>query len=200
MIDGKAANAICSISSQQVCNICSASPKQMNSIAYGSIPTPTSNIDNIELGLSPLHARIRCFECLLKKKGKFVVMTTKKFVEKKRIIQNKFIEELELRVDFPRQGGSGTLNNGNTARRAFKDFDLFSSITGIDKEFIERLANILNIMNSSYEIDTIKFSEYCTKIAKLYCEKYNWFYMPVSMHKLLLHSSEIISKFLLPIG
>ena len=65
MIDGKAANAICSTSSQQVCNICSASPKQMNSIACGSLLTPTSNIDNIELGLSPLHARIRCFECLL---------------------------------------------------------------------------------------------------------------------------------------
>ena len=58
----------------------------------------------------------------------------------------------------------------------------------------------MNIINSSYEIDTIKFSEYCTKSARLHCEKYNWFYMPVSMHKLLLHSSEIISKFLLPIG
>ena len=69
-----------------------------------------------------------------------MVMTTKKFVEKKkRIIQNKFIEELGLRVDFPRQGGSGTSNDGNTARRAFKHFDLFSSITGIDKELIERL-------------------------------------------------------------
>ena len=128
-------------------------------------------------------------------------MMKKKFVEKKkRIIQNKFIEELGLRVDFPRQGGSGTSNDGNTARRAFKHFGLFSSITSIDKEFIKRLANILNIINSSYEIDTIKFSEYCTKTAKLYCEKYNWFCMPVSMQKLLLHSSEIISKFLLPIG
>ena len=136
MIDGNAANAICSISSQQVCNICSASPKQMNFIACGSIPTPTSNIDNIELGLSPLHARIRCFECLLHisyrleiKKWQICGNDNKKVCGKKRIIQNKFIEELGLRVDFPRQGGSGTSNDGNTARRAFKHFDLFSSIT-----------------------------------------------------------------------
>ena len=100
-----------------------------------------------------MHAQIRCFEFLLHISYRLEI---KKWLirgnddkevcgKKKRIIQNKFIEELGLRVDFPRQGGSGTSNDGNAARREFKHFDLFSSITDIDKELIERLANILNI-------------------------------------------------------
>lgn len=35
---------------------------------------------------------------------------------------------------------------------------------------------------------------------EFYVEKYNWFYMPVSMHKLLFHGAQVISNFLLPIG
>jgi hypothetical protein len=36
--------------------------------------------------------------------------------------------------------------------------------------------------------------------AKLYIEHYNWYYMPASVHKILLHDADVIKHCLLPIG
>jgi hypothetical protein len=36
--------------------------------------------------------------------------------------------------------------------------------------------------------------------AKLYIEHYNWYYMPASVHKILLHGADVIKHCLLPIG
>lgn len=55
-------------------------------------------------------------------------------------------------------------------------------------------------MNSSYAFDLTGFKNYCEETYNLYVKEYVWFYMPVSMHKLLIHSSQIIPNFQLPIG
>lgn len=63
MIDGKVANAISSNLSAQVCNICKASPKQMNDKeVIKALPCDPTTLN---YGLSALHAYIRCFECIL---------------------------------------------------------------------------------------------------------------------------------------
>ena len=49
--------------SSQVCIICGATPKQMNNLDV--IYEKTINIDSLKYGLSPLHAYIRFYECLL---------------------------------------------------------------------------------------------------------------------------------------
>lgn len=53
-----------------------------------------------------------------------------KAAEKKRI-QNEF-RELSLIIDVPRRG-SGSSNDGNTARQFFSDPEITSQITKVDK-------------------------------------------------------------------
>lgn len=75
-------------------------------------------------------------------------------------IQNEFRERLGLLVDFPKQG-FGSSNDGNTARRFFKNFDISAEITGIDKNLIIRFHIILQCLSSGYNINFIKFGNYC---------------------------------------
>lgn len=53
---------------------------------------------------------------------------------------------------------------------------------------------------SGHEINLIKFKEYTLVTVRTFVELYPWFYMPTSVHKLLLHGTEIIAHALLPIG
>lgn len=63
MIDGKVCNDICDNSSSQVCNVCLASPKDMNKIEV--VQRRPTNTATYIYGLSTLHVWIRFFECLL---------------------------------------------------------------------------------------------------------------------------------------
>jgi len=58
----------------------------------------------------------------------------------------------------------------------------------------------LRTISSGYDIDLVKFEKYCTETANLYNKLYSWFYMPVTVHKILYHGPKIIKSFLLPIG
>lgn len=104
-----------------------------------------------------------------------------------------------LLVDIPKSG-FGNTNDGNTARRFFRNPDLVSSITGIDKTLIYRFSVILNCLSSSYEIDLNKFSKYAFTTAELYVSLYKWYPMPPTVHKILIHSQDIMNNFILPIG
>lgn len=56
-------------------------------------------------------------------------------------------------------------------------------------------------MSSGQPINTDTFADYAQKTAQLYVELYSWYFMPASVHKLLLHGAEIIKHFsILPIG
>lgn len=120
-----------------------------------------------------------------------------KLAEKQRI-QNEF-RKLGLIIDVPRQG-SGTSNDGNTARWFFSDPNTTSQITKIDKRLIERFSVILQVLSSGKEIDGEKFDTYAFDTAKLYVELYGWYYMPASLHKILIHGSAIINSLSFPIG
>ena len=56
--------------------------------------------------------------------------------------------------DMQKTGGSGTINDGNKARRAFKKPNLFSKITEVDLELINRIRVILILINSNFKIYT----------------------------------------------
>ena len=122
-----------------------------------------------------------------------------KMSKAKKRIQKEFWVEVGLIVDVP-QHGSGTSNNGNTARKFFQDPELTSSITRVDKVLIEKFGIILQAMTSGKRIDFIKFEEYCEETAKLYVSLYEWFKMPVAVHKVLIHGAKVIENASLPIG
>ena len=59
---------------------------------------------------------------------------------------------------------------------------------------------VLQTLSSGLQIDPDVFQVYCVNVANSYVELYSWFYMPQSLHRILLHEHEIVRQFSLPIG
>ena len=107
--------------------------------------------------------------------------------------------ELGLNVDKPTQG-SGNSNTGNTARKFFCEYVKVAEITKIDENLIYRFWVILSIINGTQKINTSAYSAYAKETAVLYVNLYGWFYMPLSVHKLLIHGSQMIDSLIIPVG
>lgn len=212
MIDGKVCNAVTNTTSTQMCYICGASCKDFNDLA--KMLTRPVKTEHLEFGISVLHGWIRFFECLLhlayrlpikkkqarkNKKNDSGVSDKEKVEETKRIIQAQFRERLGLIVDKPKPG-FGNSNDGNTARRFFKNAAVSAEITQLDIQLIQKMHNILIVMSSGYEIDVEKFRSYAIDTAKYFVQLYPWYDMPPSVHKFFIHGPEIIKTALLPIG
>jgi len=105
-----------------------------------------------------------------------------------------------LIVDKPKAGGSGTSNDGNTARAFFNNPDMSAIISGVEENLIIRCSTIFQAISSGYNINSAKFGEYALETAKLLIIKFVWYHLPASVHKVLLHGRAIIKKCLVSIG
>lgn len=205
MVDGKICNTLSQYDSTQKCYICGKTPKEMMSTEESS--TQTADEDMYSFGISPLHSWIRAFECLLHisyklniKKWQARTKEDKESVAfRKAHIQKRFKNELGLLVDMPKQT-AGNTNDGNTARRFFRNPELSADITGIDIQLIRRFLVILETISCELEIDAERFQLYAEETRKLYFEHYSWYYLPPSIHKILVHSKKIIESCILPLG
>lgn len=204
MIDGKACSSIAESSSMN-CYICGATPKQMNS--FDIVQQRTINMNNLKFGMSSLHGWIRCMEFLLHVSynleiQKWSVRAPQQKIlklERKKNIQEQFRRKLGLLIDVVKQG-VGTSNDGNTARRFFENPSVTAEITGLDEIIIRKFSILLQAIASGEEIDPEKFDIFAKDLAKVVIEKYGWYYMPASVHKILFHGANIIRHVLLPIG
>ncbi|XP_022167164.1 uncharacterized protein LOC111031499 [Myzus persicae] len=179
MVDGKVCNTMTGSSSQK-CYICKCSPKDMNDI------TRAKNLSvQPELEFKKWQVRTSDDKVIFEKRKKY--------------IQDRFRTETDLLIDVVLQG-KGTTNDGNTARRFFKNAELTSAITNVDLQLIKRFGVILKTMSSGYEINLEKFEAYTLETAELYVSLYPWYYMPASVHKILIHGTDVIRSALLPIG
>lgn len=205
MIDGKICNAATSTTSTQKCYLCGATSKLFNNIDL--MVQREVDTTAFSFGLSTLHAWIRFFECLLHMSYKLPIKTwqargeiNKNIVsDTKKRIQDDFRTKLGLLVDRPKPG-FGSTNDGNTARRFFQNVEIASSITGIDKQLIHRFKVILQTIASGHFIDTKKFKKYALETARMFTDKYPWYNMPPTVHKILIHGPDIIDSFMVPIG
>ncbi|XP_034244181.1 uncharacterized protein LOC117646923 [Thrips palmi] len=158
--------------------------------------------------MAPLHAYIRACECLPHiayrldfQQWRAVTKEQKDQVTKQKFrIQEEFRKETGLIIDKPRSGGSGTSTDGNTARRFFRQPEVTARITGIDETLIHRFAVILRALNCGAEINVAKFREYALETYQVYVASYSWYYMPQSIHKILIHGAEVIETSILPVG
>ena len=205
MVDGKVCNSLSHDAGSMKCFICGVTISKMNHIEYcRALPTKE---EAYRFGLSTLHSYIRFFEWFLHisykidlKKWRVSNATEKDIIKhKKERIQKEFKEQLGLVVDVPKQG-AGNTNDGNTARRFFENSDISSKILGLDQNLIDRCGAILSVINSNYSINVSEFEHFCLETAERYVEMYGWYYMPVSVHKILIHGSEVIKNFITPIG
>lgn len=204
MFDGSVSNILSETNSTTKCVICAATPKQMNSKAIENRPFDP---EKLCFGLSTLHAWIRFFECLLhisyrlpfkcwqvrSAEHKTVFQNTKKY------IQAEFKSKMGILVDMPKQG-FGSSNDGNTARRFFANAKLSSQITGINENLIKNFHIILKVISSGFKINVATFKILLKDTRELYFNLYDWYFMPSSVHKVLVHGCEIIEHFELPIG
>lgn len=205
MIDGKICSTLAGVKSSMVCYICGAKPTDMNNL--NKVVEKKPDTEHYKFGMSSLHAWIRMMECLIHVSYniEFKKWSARSDEEKemkkmrKLTIQQKFKKELGLTIDVVKQG-VGTTNDGNTARRFFENSEKSAEITGLDLNLIKRFYTILQVLASNQRIDVEKFELYAKETAKLYINLYNWYYMPVSVHKILIHGAEIIKDALLPIG
>lgn len=106
---------------------------------------------------------------------------------------------MALLVDKPKQG-FGSTNDGNTARRFFQNPQKSSEITGVDLNLIHNFAIILRVLSSGYHINVSEFEHLLTQTRELYLQLYSWYYMPSSVHKVLVHGVAVIQFFNFPIG
>ena len=206
MINGKTVYVIAVITLQQRCYLCELTSKDFNVISK-CLLAKVNNKKLLELGISPLHAIIRLFECLLHLSYKLKICKwqartkeEKEIVEnEKKNIQEKFRTMMGLIVDKPKPG-YGSSNDGNTARKFFHNFEESAEITGINKNLIYRFHVILLALSSTFTINSFKFKNYCLKTAVLFVKNYPWYPMPITLHKIVFHGFEILENAMMPLG
>ena len=121
------------------------------------------------------------------------------FAPRKKIIQDNIRKELGRLVDAV-QHGSGSTNDGNTARKVFAHPEIISEITGFDKDLLCRLNTIQTALSCCGDIDTEKFRKFCLESADKFEQLYPWYYMPSGVHYIFIHGADIIECLELPMG
>lgn len=209
MIDGKVKNAITGTSSAMRCYICKATSKEFNDLK--SIVEKEVDKENLRFGIGSLHAWIRFMEWFIHISYKNIESNVEKkwqarsaemkekVAARKLQIQDEFKKELGLRIDIPK-GGAGTTNDGNTARRFFKDVSVSARILKIDEELMEDCKVILQTMSCGFDVNVDKFRIFCLNVAERYVKLYAWYPMPTSIHIVLIHGYAVIETLALPIG
>lgn len=203
MIDGKVCNALTDTLSSLRCYLCGLTAKNLNDENRDYTVDP----DKICFGLSTLHALLRCFECLLHisyrldvKKWQVRGEEDKMYVQhRSNLIKKSFKEKLGLIIDKPKPG-YGSTNDGNTARRFFENPELSAEITGLDVTLLKNFSFLLRALSSGYDINIEAFEKLARETRSLYLHNYSWYYMPPTVHKILVHSTDIIKHYMLPIG
>jgi len=207
-IDGKVLNTITNTTSNQCCPICKCTSKDfLNNVDFKSEKF-SPRLEALQHGVSPLHCWIRFFEFILNAGYKSGIKKARRqgheekqqYLQKKKEIQNSFLKKLSLRVSMAKCGGFGGSNTGNVARVAFKNHALFAEITGIDEEVIFRLKIVLIALCCQLPLDINKFEEYCFKTAEVIVNKLPWCPMTPTVHKVLVHSRQIMENMVLPVA
>lgn len=85
-------------------------------------------------------------------------------------------------------------NDGNTARTFFFNTEISVEITGLDKTLLDRCYCLLQCLSSGYKINSLAFKEYALETARKLVAKYPWHNLSSSVHKVLVHGSEVIDQ------
>lgn len=203
MIDGAVLNVLYGNKSCATCVLCGAKPSQMND---ESIYQREVNEECYRNGISSLHAWIKFFECIVHIAYKLPVKTwridsrnTILVNENKIRIRRALKTNLGLLVDKIKPG-YGTSNDGNTARRFFSNIEVAADITGVDRRLIYNFSLILRILSCGRFININLFHKLLQDTWQLYIDLYSWYYMPVTVHKILVHGIGYVRYSTSPLG
>lgn len=99
-------------------------------------------------------------------------------------------------VDIPKRG-VGTTNDAHNARRFFENPVIAPNITGRNEELIHRFGIIFKTITSGFSKE---FKVFCLETDQLFVNKCGWYYISQTVHKILIHGTELIKIALLPVG
>jgi hypothetical protein len=108
---------------------------------------------------------------------------SRKVKKHEELIQKKFRSEMGPLVEQAKPGGCGTTDDGNMARRFFKNPSHSTNITGLSEVLISRCAVILQALLNGHTKNLEEFDQYAKERADLLVKKYPWYYMPASVHR-----------------
>lgn len=87
------------------------------------------------------------------------------------------------------------------AREFFRDPKLAAECTGVNGVLIGRFHTILQVITCSTQPkDMTKFRSYTIDTYKMCIDLYEWYPIPPSVHKILIHGADIMETFQLPLG
>ena len=190
LIDGKVLNILTDTKSSQACPICGATHQKFINIKDFRCKQFTPKPKTLQYRISQLHSWIRIFECMLHisyRHGieKWLVPDENRqvFIERKQEMLQRFWETMSLLVDKLKANSSGSTNDGNIARRAFSQPELFARSKNVDQSLIHNFKIILISLTCQQVLDLEKFETFCFDTANLYMTKFPWFPMPAMIHK-----------------
>ena len=146
----------------------------------------------LSLSVAPLHAVIRPMEFFTGLARSLRSKDPKEQSEFKAQYQKEFQRLLRIKVDFPKQG-FGNTNTGNVGWVFFKNYAITSQILGIDRELLRLFLEILNNLNSKKEVAIEEHFKLCSQAFSILREKYSDSRYSPTVHKILAHSSQILS-------
>ena len=118
-----------------------------------------------------------------------------------KIVKDAFLNELGLKVDRPKEGGSGgNTNTGNVARKAFKNSQTTARICGVSTILVSNLDIIWRTLSFSKPIIPFQFDKICEKTLQQYMIDAGWYALPPTLHRVLVHGKDIIKATPIAIG
>ncbi len=115
-------------------------------------------------------------------------------------VKDNFEKELGLIVDQRREGGFGNTNTGNVIRKAFQNSQKTAAICGVSTMLVSNLDVIRRTLASGYAINPEKFGQFCTATLEQYMADADWYDIPPTLHRILVHGKSIIEETPVPIG
>jgi hypothetical protein len=131
-----------------------------------------------------------------------ITKTSEAFKLNKKLLQDRFWEELTIRVSQVKHG-KGSSNDGNTARHFFKkNQSVTSDILGIDEKIIILFTELLDMFNDPIRKPCSKtFAEKARELFVLLTSPaLKRFPITQSVHRFLCHGADFIDHFELPVG
>lgn len=206
-LDGKGLNAVTGTSSCQRCPSCQCPPSLMNKYCEFQ-KSKNFKLDESTYihGLAPMHTRMRCFIHLMNVSCKKNLDPSKSQARgqdkvdakaRKKIIQDRFREKMNICVEEPRQGG-GTSTTGKIAQIALENSDLTAEILELDYNLVNNIGALTGALSSSYMINVKEFDDLCKSTSLLYNELHPNIPKNTTLHRLLDHGGDIVKGYELP--
>jgi hypothetical protein len=201
LIDGKVLKVITETVSYQRCMMCSCTPKDFNVMENWSNGNFTPRDSNLQHGFQELHFKLRSYDSILtlayknpKSLQNFSALNQKEAFE---------LNKAEINSNIKTHMGITitNFNEGNIVRRCYEDIDLFAQCLKFDenqKKIIYYFKMLSLCFNSRYNLNATKLKSFCFEIFVFWLENFDYYRMPVTIHKVLVHSADIVRHSIVP--